>query len=90
MQPRIGAAVGCPYGHELELLDSGVTLWGQDFFWTIAKPLAEFEPDDQAITLAQQAWTQFLESGRHSQEPFDARLASSADELKSYQNGSLR
>ncbi|MCX7388176.1 MAG: hypothetical protein NTX48_16045 [Planctomycetales bacterium] len=55
MKPRMGTMVGCPYAQELELLSAGVTLWGQDFFWTMAKPLTEFEPDDEAVSLAMDA-----------------------------------
>lgn len=32
MTPRMGTSFGCPYGQELEFLDGGVTLWGQNFF----------------------------------------------------------
>jgi hypothetical protein len=63
MKPRMGAMVGCPYGQELELLSSGVTLWGQDFFWSLAKPLAEFEPTDEAVRLAVEGWNRYLETG---------------------------
>jgi hypothetical protein len=40
------------YGQEVELLTPGVILIGQDFFWTMATPLAEFEPTDEATRLA--------------------------------------
>jgi hypothetical protein len=63
MKPRMGSMVGCPYGQELELLSPGVTLWGQDFFWSMAKPLAEFEPTDEAVRLAVEGWNRYLETG---------------------------
>ncbi len=66
MKPRMGAMLGCPYGQELELMDGGLTLWGQDFFWTIGKPIAEFEAIDEAIGLARRKWNRFLESGKLS------------------------
>jgi hypothetical protein len=67
MKPRMGAMVGCPYGQEIELLTSGVNLFGQDFFWTMAKPLADFEPTEEAARLAAAAWARYLETGTLSQ-----------------------
>jgi hypothetical protein len=66
MKPRMGTTLGCPYGQELELPDGGLTLWGQDFFWTMGKPLAEFEAIDQALDLATAARSQFLQTGKLS------------------------
>ena len=43
MKLRIGAMAGCPYGQELEISRLGMTPWGQDFFWTSGKSLAEFD-----------------------------------------------
>jgi hypothetical protein len=63
MKPRMGAMVGCPYGQESEMLSSGITFWGQDFFWSMAKPLAEFEPTDEAIRLSVEGWNHYLETG---------------------------
>lgn len=81
MKPRMGAMVGCPYGQELELLSTGVTLWGQDFFWTIAKPLAEFQPDDDAVTLAKDAWNRYLQKGVLSEEQINVAAASNSTDL---------
>lgn len=81
MTPRMGSMVGCPYGQEFELMSTGVTLWGQEFFWTIAKPLAEFQPDDDAITLATESWKQYLQKGQLSQGQITARTATSSTEL---------
>src|SRR4029453_17352358 len=71
MKPRMGAMVGCPYGQEIEMLSAGVTLWGQDFFWTQAKPLAEFEPSEEALRLASEHWQRSLETG--TQAPAQSR-----------------
>ena len=81
MKPRMGAMLGCPYGQELELLSAGVTLWGQDFFWTIAKPLAELEPDDEAVSLAMDAWNRYLREGTLSAGQIKAASASSSTEF---------
>lgn len=81
MKPRMGAMVGCPYGQELELLSTGVTFWGQDFFWTIAKPLAEFEPDDDALILAKDAWNQYLQKGVLSEGQINVAAASNSTDL---------
>ncbi len=63
MKPRMSMALGCPYGQEIELLSPGVMLFGQDMFWTVAKPLAEFAPTDEAVRLATEAWCRYLDSG---------------------------
>lgn len=80
-KPRMGAAVGCPYGQEIELLSRGVTLWGQDMFWTIAKPLAEFQPDDETITVATESWQRYLQEGQLSTGQVTARSATTSAEL---------
>ena len=67
MKPRVGSSFGCPYGQELELLDSGVTPWGNDFFRTQAKPVAEFEVSDEIAGRARREWESFLRSGALSQ-----------------------
>jgi len=81
MKPRMGSMQGCPYAQELELLSPGVTLWGQDFFWTMAKPLAEFEPDDEAVSLAIDAWKRYLEEGVLSEGQIKAAAAINSTEL---------
>jgi hypothetical protein len=82
MKPRMGVAVGCPYGHEVELLTPGVNLaLGQDFFWTMAKPLAEFEATQEAARLAGDAWMQFLKTGRLTEGQRHALSATNATEL---------
>jgi hypothetical protein len=75
MKPRMGTSLGCPYGQELELLDNGITLWGQDFFWTTGKAIAEFEASDESINLAAKEWHRFLESGRLSRGQVKATSA---------------
>jgi hypothetical protein len=84
MKPRMGVSVGCPYGQELELLDSGVTLWGTDFFWTVAKPLAEFEASSEAIDLARREWERYLATGNLSE---GQTRAASARDAGSFLNG---
>jgi hypothetical protein len=81
MKPRMGVMVGCPYGQEIELLTSGVTLFGADMFWTMAKPLAEFEPTEEATRLATEAWTRYLETGTLTQGQRKAGAAKNAAEL---------
>jgi hypothetical protein len=63
MKPRAGAMVGCPLGHEVEFSRPGLNLFGSDFFWTIAAPLAEFQVTDEAVALTAQEWRRFLASG---------------------------
>jgi hypothetical protein len=81
MKPRMGAMVGCPYGQEAELLTAGVILSGQDFFWTMATPLAEFEPTEEAARLAAAAWARYLESGTLTPAQREAASAKTATEL---------
>src|SRR5262249_19200147 len=81
MKPRMGVALGCPYGQEMELLTPGVLLTGQDFFWTIAKPLAEFEATEEAARLAAKAWTRYLETGALTPAQLKAGSAKTATEL---------
>ena len=81
MKPRMGVALGCPYGQEIELLTPGVMLTGQDFFWTIAKPLAEFEATEEAARLAAKAWTRYLETGALAPTQLKAGSAKTATEL---------
>ena len=81
MKPRMGSMLGCPYGQELEMLSSGVTLWGQDFFWTTAKPLSEFDPNEEATSLAIEAWSRFLRKGKLGAEQTAAADATSLTEF---------
>jgi hypothetical protein len=81
MKPRMGAMVGCPYGQEIELRTPGVNLVGQDMFWTVAKPLALFEPTEPATRLAAEAWTRYLETGTLSSGQLRAGAAKTAAEL---------
>ncbi len=53
MKPRRGVTLGCPYGQEIELLTPEVILAGQDFFWTMAKPMAVFDATEEAACLLQ-------------------------------------
>jgi Transglutaminase-like superfamily len=80
-KPRAGATLGCPFGQEVELLSSGVTLWGQDFFWSLAKPLAEFEPTDAAVRVAAEAWNRYLETGNLTPTQLKAAFAKTGEEF---------
>jgi len=73
--------MGCPYAQELELLSTDVTLWGQDFFWTIAKPLTDFDPDGEAFTLAMESWKQYLQEGQLSRGQVSAQTATGSTEF---------
>ncbi len=77
MKPRMGSALGCPYGQEIEFLDSGLSLWGTDFFWTMGQAVAEFNVTEKAMAHATKEWTRVLASGELSQE--QARLASTTN-----------
>jgi hypothetical protein len=82
MKPRMGAMLGCPYGHELELMDRGVTLWGRDFFWTEAKPVAQFDVTESTIESAKEQWLGFLETGKMTLGQIAATAAKDADSLR--------
>ena len=81
MKARMGAMLGCPYGQEAELLTPGVMLFGRDFFWTLAVPLAEFEPTADAARMAAKAWTRYLETGILTPGQVAAGSAKTAAEL---------
>jgi hypothetical protein len=81
MKPRMGMMVGCPNRQEIELLTLGVTLSGQDFFWTIAKPLAEFETTEEASRRAAAAWGRYLATGTLSKGQIKAGSARTAAEI---------
>jgi Transglutaminase-like superfamily len=80
-KPRAGATLGCPFGQEVEMLTSGVNLWGQDFFWSMAKPLAEFEPTDAAVRVAAEAWNRYLETGTLTPTQLKAAFAKTGEEF---------
>lgn len=81
MKPRMGAMPGCPFGQEAELLTPGVTLFGQDFFWTQATPLAEFEVKAEAAKLGAAAWEAYLKAGKLTAGQLKAASAKTAGEL---------
>ena len=85
---RPGASPGCPYGQELEILDSGVTLWGQDFFWTLGESGAEFSAAPAAATAARQDWLRFLATGRISAAQTTAAQAANAASFAAAWSGS--
>ena len=63
MKPRMSVMIGCPYGQEIEMFTPGVTLFGEDMFWTEAKPLAEFASTDEINRLVAEAWNRYVEIG---------------------------
>ncbi|NLF39102.1 transglutaminase domain-containing protein [bacterium] len=75
MKPRAGAMPGCPFGQEIEFSRPGLGLSGQDFFWTIAAPLAEFEVTDEAAALTAAEWSRYLRSGTMSAAQLKAASA---------------
>ena len=81
MKPRMSAMAGCPYAQELELASDDIILWGQDFFWTIAKPLAEFDVAEEAMVGATDAWRRYLDKGVLSQGQIKAATAKSAKDF---------
>ncbi len=81
MKPRMGSSPGAPYGQELELLTPGVTLWGDDFFWTMSKPLAGFEAGEEAADLARGAWELFLKTGAPAPNQIESAWASDAGDF---------
>lgn len=79
MKPRMGVMPGCPFGQELELSGFGVNFSGNDFFWTIATPLADFEVGDEAVKLTETAWRKFLKTGKVSAAQIAAASARSPE-----------
>jgi len=63
MKPRMSVSLGCPYGQEFEISKAGLSVWGNDFFWTIGRPVAEFEVSDEAVKLTVEEWNRYLKSG---------------------------
>ena len=81
MKPRMSVMIGCPYGQEIEMLTPGVALFGEDMFWTEAKPLAPFVPTDETTRLAAQAWARYLETGMLTEGQRKSDGAKTAKEL---------
>lgn len=81
MKPRMAAMRGCPFGQEVELLTPGVTLSGQDFFWTQATPLAEFESKADVARRAREAWEEYLKTGKLTAGQLKAAVAKTPGEL---------
>jgi hypothetical protein len=81
MKLRMGAMPGCPFAQEIELLTAGITPWGQDFFWTQAKPIAEFDVTSDAAKSAADRWKQFLDGGRANEAMTAAANARTSEEL---------
>ncbi|HZN39480.1 MAG TPA: transglutaminase domain-containing protein [Planctomycetota bacterium] len=81
-KPRMAAPLGCPFGQEVEIVRGPATLFGGDFFWTQALPLAAFDADDGAVAAAAAAWRQFQREGRCSAT---AEAAAAAVDLAGFQ-----
>jgi len=81
MKPRMSVMIGCPYGQEIEMLTPGVTLFGEDMFWTEAKPMAEFASTDEINRLAAEAWNRYLETGTLTEGQRKSGGAKTAKEL---------
>ena len=87
MKPRMSVSLGCPYGQEFEITKAGLTVWGNDFYWTIGKPIAEFEVSDEAIRLTTGEWNRYLESGVLSQTQIKAASARNREQyVKAFQS----
>ncbi|MFO0012592.1 MAG: transglutaminase domain-containing protein [Planctomycetota bacterium] len=84
MKPRMGVMLGCPYGQEAELPKEGIVFTGQDMFWTMAKPLAEFDPSDAAVSLAREGWTRFLKEGVMREGQVQSAKASDSEQLTNF------
>jgi hypothetical protein len=87
MTPRMSAMVGCPYGQEFEFSKPTMTGCGSDFFWTIGKPVAEFEVNDEAIRVTAEEWKRYLKSGVLGQKQIRASTARDLEQyLEAFQN----
>jgi hypothetical protein len=82
MKPRMGSALGCPFGQEVEL-SNGLTLSGNDFYWTIAAPLTQFEVSDEAARLTADNWKRFLKTGILSSGCTNAATATNVNQYLS-------
>jgi hypothetical protein len=86
MKPRMSVTLGCPYGQEFEISKAGLSVWGNDFFWTIGKPIVEFEVSDEAVKLTVEEWSRYLKSGVLSQTQIKAASARSLEQyIKAFQ-----
>jgi hypothetical protein len=80
MKPRMGSAPGCPFGQEIEL-SAGLTLSGNEFYWTIAAPLAQFEVSDEAARRTADEWNKFLKTGIRAPNATKAAAATNLDQF---------
>jgi hypothetical protein len=85
MKPRMASALGCPFAQEVELA-AGLTLSGNDFFWIIAAPLAQFEVGDEAARRTADAWKKFLKTGVLPDSSAKAAAATNLDQFLSALN----
>ncbi|MCX7830472.1 MAG: transglutaminase-like domain-containing protein, partial [Acidobacteria bacterium] len=68
MKLRAGSMAGCPFGQEAEFSNLGLNLFGEDFFWTTATPLAEFFIDNETAKQCQNLWEKFLKTGNFNEK----------------------
>jgi hypothetical protein len=80
-QPRLGSPIGCPFGHEIEIVRGLAMLTTTDFFWAQATPLVAFAADDRAVTAATTAWRHFLAQGTQAES---AAAAAAATDLATF------
>ncbi|MBL8756574.1 MAG: transglutaminase domain-containing protein [Planctomycetes bacterium] len=74
---RMAVPVGCPFGQEIEIVRGQAMLFGTDFFWTQALPLAAFAAEEVDVKAAATAWQQFRREGRAA--PAADRAAAAGD-----------
>jgi hypothetical protein len=60
-----------------------LTLSGNDFYWTIATPLAQFEVSDEAARLTADGWKSFLKTGILPDACVNAAAATNLDSFLS-------
>ncbi len=86
MKPRMSVSLGCPYGQEFEISEAGISVWGNDFFWTIGKPIAKFEVSDKAVKLTVEEWNRYLKTGVLSRTQIKAASAGNLEQyIKAFQ-----
>lgn len=82
MKLRPGSMPGAPFGQEAEFANLGLNLFGEDFFWSIALPLAEFEISDEDAEKCANLWKQFLQSGNVDERQNKAALSRTQEDFQ--------
>ena len=78
MKPRLGSMMGCPFGQEAEFSKFGLNFYDQDFFWTMAAPLFEFDVSQETAKKVENLWTSFLKTGFRASAQINATKARDA------------